>query len=40
MSDKYNDVKHEMPKADRDFYIEFGWLVAASVAIATAAALV
>jgi len=41
MSDKYHDVQHEeIPEEDREFFIEFGWLAAASVAIATAAALV
>jgi hypothetical protein len=40
MNDKHNDVKHEMPEADREFYIELGWLAAASVAIATALELI
>ena len=40
MNEKHNDVKHEMPEADRKFYIELGWLTAASVAIAAAAGLV
>jgi hypothetical protein len=35
MSEKYND-KREMPEEDRKFYIEFGWLTAASVAIVSA----
>lgn len=35
MSDQYNKVKHDMPEADRKFYIELGWLAAASIAIAT-----
>lgn len=28
------EIKHEMPKEDREFYIGLGWAVTASVAVA------
>lgn len=29
------EVKHEIPREDREFYIGLGWAVTASVAVAT-----